>query len=115
MSKLAYVYRAALYCEVCADKLHEKIFAETPTKVPSAKEIASCDLCWDSDDYPAGPYCDGGGEADCPQHCHMCGEFLENPLTSDGVAYVREACREPNQLACVEWLDFYADELAHTP
>lgn len=35
-------------------------------------------------------YCNGGGEADSPQHCASCGAFLENPLTGDGYAYVAE-------------------------
>lgn len=39
-------------------------------------------------------YSDGGGEADCPQHCANCGVPLENPLTSDGVQYVLEAAEE---------------------
>ena len=40
---------------------------------------------YDSDDLPKGPYSNGGGEADTPQHCDGCGAFLENPLTGDGV------------------------------
>jgi hypothetical protein len=44
---------------------------------------------YDSDEWPKGPYCDGGGEADNPQHCACCTVFLCNPLTQDGVAYVR--------------------------
>ena len=39
-------------------------------------------------------YSDGGGEADCPQHCCICDEPRENPLTDDGVEYVLEAIRQ---------------------
>jgi len=45
---------------------------------------------YDSDDYPKGPYPDGGGEADSPQHCDGCAVFLENDLTSEGREYVQE-------------------------
>ena len=49
---------------------------------------------YDSDDLPKGPYTNGGGEADTPQHCDGCGVFLENPLTGDGVRYVNEKLTE---------------------
>ena len=39
-------------------------------------------------------YSDGGGEADYPQHCCICDEPLENPLTDDGVEYVLDAIRQ---------------------
>jgi len=38
-----------------------------------------CESCRSLNDD--GPYPDGGGEADAPQHCGGCGVFLENPLT----------------------------------
>jgi hypothetical protein len=72
----------------------------------------------DSDTFPQGPYANGGGEADSPQHCDHCAKFLENPLTSDGLAYVREATQDwqessvgvPEVIGA--WQRFYADELA---
>jgi hypothetical protein len=48
----------------------------------------------DSDSYPQGPYSNGGGEADCPRHCDVCGIFLENPLTGEGIRYVSEKLTE---------------------
>jgi hypothetical protein len=48
----------------------------------------------ESDYYPQGPYADGGGEADSPQHCDHCGLLLENPLTGDGNRYVNEKLTE---------------------
>jgi hypothetical protein len=74
---LAYIYQADIYCEDCA----KDIMLRTPDK--RAEE--------DSNAYPQGPYDNGGGEADCPQHCGSCGVFLENPLTGYGCEYVCEA------------------------
>ena len=73
----AYIFQAALLCTDCANA----VFATSE---------APADCREDSDNYPQGPYSNGGGEADCPQHCDHCGLFLENPLTPDGDTYVRE-------------------------
>lgn len=78
----AYIYCAALYCESCGDIIRANL--ESAGKAPLKLENEST---WDSDTYPKGPYSDGGGEADCPQHCDSCGVFLENALTDDGDAY----------------------------
>lgn len=97
-----YMYRAALYCVACGE-----------WNVADCKARGVADN-GDSDTYPQGPYADGGGEADCPQHCDMCGVFLENPLTADGVQYVADALADgtgdPAVLAT--WRDFYAATLA---
>jgi hypothetical protein len=93
----AYIFDAELLCSDCA----ESVMARLPK----------------SDDYPKGPYSDGGGEADCPNHCGICGLFLENPLTDDGVEYVKAAIAEfdstgrgtPEVIA--EWREFYAPVL----
>jgi len=90
----AYVYQAALICEDCAAAVKEHLSAATDE---------------DSDRYPQGPCCDGGGEADCPQHCDMCHVFLENPLTGDGEQYVRDAITagDGNASVLAEWRAFY--------
>ena len=90
----AYVFQAAFLCEDCA----EQIIAEL--------EAAGKEDTGDSDDFPQGPYSNGGGEADSPNHCdsnERCvnkvqipggkpiGCPLANDLTSDGEAYVVEA------------------------
>lgn len=65
----------------------------------------------DSDEYPQGPYADGGGEADCPQHCDACGVFLENPLTDEGIDYVTQTVLA-DQRAGKKWsaaLDCWAE------
>ena len=93
----AYMFRAALYCGYCADQIKHHL-ADVPE-----------DARDDSEDWPQGPFADGGGEADSPQHCDDCGLFLENPLTSDGVDYVRDALAEGRGDAhtLAEWAEFY--------
>ncbi len=90
----AYAYQAALLCEPCAKTVKQRI------------EKPDVD---DSDTYPQGPYADGGGEADTPQHCTTCLDFLENPLTTDGQAYVIERIIDGSGATHVldEWRTFY--------
>ena len=83
----AYVFQAALLCDECATRLKPYL--------SYSKE---------SDIYPQGPYADGGGEADSPNHCDFCQVFLENMLTSDGESYVREAVKNREN---DEWEQFY--------
>lgn len=45
----------------------------------------------DTNEYPQYAQSD---EADCPQHCANCGEFLENDLTDEGVEYVKGLFQE---------------------
>lgn len=80
----AYVFQAALICEDCA-----RAYMASNAK-PDHVDMDD-ESSYDSDHWPKGPYSDGGGEADCPQHCDHCGEFLENSLTMDGDCYVRTA------------------------
>lgn len=63
----------------------------------------------DSGDFPQGPYSNGGGEADTPQACDVCGTFLENPLTRDGAAYVRErlGSGKGDSDVLATWASFY--------
>lgn len=57
--------------------------------------LTDCDFyCEDCAPPGAESYPDGGGEADCPQHCAHCHEPLGNPLTAEGVRYVIEAITE---------------------
>lgn len=102
----AYVYRAALLCERCGE-----------SKRKSLARVAPCDpdneSSYDSDHFPKGPYPQGGGEADSPQHCEHCGKFLANPLTSDGYDYVREGCAvaratgRVNAIVLTVWAPYY--------
>lgn len=107
-----YVYAADIYCKECGEELCRELSPFAPDD----------ERTYDSDEFPKGPYCRGGGEADCPQHCgsgadcynaielanHRVGAWLENELTTDGVDYVREAIREGGEVAEL-WAKFYAD------
>ena len=92
----AWIWQAALYCDGCISAA----IAGSLSAVPECERD-------DSDRYPQGPYCDGGGEADSPQHCDECGLFLENPLTDDGRRYVAEAVAEGKKVAREQWARFY--------
>jgi hypothetical protein len=73
-----------------------------------AESTAPLDQREDSNDYPQGPYGDGGGESDCPQHCGACGKFLQNPLTDDGYAYATEQLSAGgNRAVLQQWAKFY--------
>jgi hypothetical protein len=74
----AYVYKAALYCSDCAAQIRKGRDVQMWPRVMQE----------DSEYVPQGPYPNGGGEADSPQHCDACGIFLENTLTPDGTRYV---------------------------
>ena len=125
-----YVYTAALWCGPCIIKALvaqrkaapgaiDMLPAEALEQIVSANGFTS-ESDYDSDDLPKGPYADGGGEADTPQHCDGCGQFLENPLTGDGLIYVEDAIRASlttkrltgaTNDAVVDWAEFYKDEL----
>lgn len=103
-----YVYQAAFLCGDCGEDTRRE-----NGERGQAPENPEDEWSYDSDEYPKGPYADGGGEADTPQHCDHCGLFLENPLTTDGVRYVREALElggDADVLAT--WRAFYTDVLA---
>jgi sarcosine oxidase delta subunit len=83
-----YIFQADIYCEGCGEEIKKEIEA-----AGNAPADAEDEHTFDSDDYPKGPYPDGGGESDTPQHCGGCRAFLYNPLTQDGYAYLRESAR----------------------
>lgn len=95
----AFMYKAALHCQDCGEALRNRL---DPTQDNG-----------DSDAYPQGPYDNGGGEADSPQHCDTCGVHLESPLTPDGETYVQEAFEQfaqyghGNLATLAEWRDEY--------
>jgi hypothetical protein len=93
----AYIFQAALLCEDCARATERRLL--TQGYQVQAEE--------DSDRYPCGPFCDGGGEADSPQHCDTCQVFLQNPLTQDGVEYVQDKVDVGLGSCIEEWSDFY--------
>ena len=97
-----YLFKAALYCRGCGQRIRGML---------GWKYAGVSEYEYDSDDYPKGPFPDGGGEADCPQHCDGCGLFLQNPLTGDGYEYVQaalvQATVDSNWEVLEEWADFY--------
>lgn len=108
----AYIYQAALYCDACGEWIRKELARSGRAPDPNNE------YTYDSDDYPKGPFDNGGGEADCPQHCDACGTFLENPLTQEGYEHVRDAIEEDLELlvkdkhaepsvALLEWAPFY--------
>lgn len=99
----AFIFQADIYCQECG----EDIAANIP--FPAHAERGN-ESTWDSDEYPKGPYANGGGEADTPQHCACCRRFLQNPLTSDGEAYVREQADMGMTPTVREWVEFYGRE-----
>lgn len=113
-----YIYQAILYCEDCGKAIRQRIFQEGFAPADPEDERS-----YDSDEFPKGPYPDGGGEADSPQHCGAVpecrntielsdglkiGAWLENELTAVGVEYVREAIREGGEVSEL-WADYYSD------
>ena len=90
----AYVYKAALLCEDCGRERAADIMSQSEAHRCQHGVPYCWGLCGEGDCLPQGPYADGGGEADAPAHCDHCGIFLENPLTSDGLEYVREQIAE---------------------
>jgi hypothetical protein len=93
-----YIYRASLICDKCF-------------KPDGWAQITEPNEHSDSEQYPAGPYPGGGGESDTPQYCTWCNVFLENPLTTDGEDYVRDAIFEDRfhgtNAVVNEWAAFY--------
>jgi hypothetical protein len=116
-----YMYKAALYCEDCGKAIRQQL--DRAEKTP---DNVNDESSYDSDDYPKGPYPNGGGEADCPQHCdngancinaeivarpkteYKVGCFLDNDLTQDGVKYVVNAIFEGGEVANL-WGIYYME------
>lgn len=111
---LAYMFNAALLCEECGEEARRDLATKGKAPVDPDDEAS-----YDSDDYPKGPYGNGGGEADTAQHCDYCGLFLANPLTSDGRRYVQTAIDDHHRFGdgdedvIMAWADFYG--LTPTP
>lgn len=131
MNNKAYTYQADIYCEDCGLDIRNKL-----SKHGKAPANPDDETTYDSDDYPKGPDAEGGGPADRPQHCgsradcinavelvdshdasapplqpSLIGVPLENPLTDDGIEYVREAIEAGGDVATQIWADIYSDVL----
>ncbi len=112
----AWVYQGALLCDKCAEERCLSLCREA-----SALGIVPFEPGEDSEYYPQGPYPNGGGEADSPQHCDKCMVFLENPLTDEGRRYTQQAItvsllkrehkRLPLPVSLSVWAPFYGIKL----
>lgn len=122
-----YIYCADVYCEACGEDIRKRLTAEGKRPRTWRDETT-----YDSDEFPKGPYDNGGGEADCPQHCgsgkncldptvlgdgpdDKVGKFLENPLTTDGEKYVLDLAFEASgdQRVIDLWLNHYSEEIGY--
>jgi hypothetical protein len=89
-----YMYQSALYCEDCGKRIIDELDEH------GGKDDG------DAEQYPQGPYSDGGGESDLPGHCDAGAQCVNavpvpggvavgcpfgNPLTNEGTKYVIES------------------------
>jgi hypothetical protein len=102
----AFIYCADIYCPACTAKIKAEL--EGAGTVPSNPDDESS---YDSDEYPKGPFSDGGGESDSPQHCGECHVALGNDLTTAGVKYVLEALSEYPGSGDASVMDGWAEQL----
>ena len=99
-----YMFQGALLCEDCGRDVQDNL-----RKKGKAPEDEGDEESFDSDDFPKGPFGDGGGEADSIHHCDSnesclnaiklpCGSkigaWLGNDLTSEGDKWLAESIRE---------------------
>ena len=99
-----YMFQGALLCEDCGRDVQDNL-----RKMGKAPEDEDDEESFDSDDFPKGPFSDGGGEADSIHHCDSNGEclnaiklpcgskigaWLGNSLTSEGDEWLAESIRE---------------------
>jgi hypothetical protein len=99
-----YMFQGSLYCEDCGRDIQDTM-RKTDRSPPDEHDEES----FDSNDFPKGPFGDGGGEADSIHHCdsnETClnavelpckskiGAWLGNSLTSDGDEWLASSIRE---------------------
>lgn len=122
-----YIYQADIWCEDCGEQIRSDIIEKG-----QAPENPDDEGEYDSDEFPKGPYPDGGGESDSFQHCaaqqgclnamdigggHKVGVFLGNDLTSEGTHYTCELLQEylAGHGGTEAVLDLWANELRDYP
>lgn len=120
-----YIFAADMYCEACGEDIRKRL-----TKERKRPKSWRDETTYDSDEFPKGPYADGGGESDSPSHCgsgkdcldptilgdgpdDKVGKFLENPLTNAGVHYILEQAFEASgdQRVIDLWTEHYKEEI----
>ena len=119
-----YIYAADIFCEDCGEAIRKRI-----TQEGNAPANPDDEYSYDSDEFPKGPYPNGGGESDSPEHCGSLGycinaielsdgtkvgAWLENDLTIEGAHYVEEAIEDdPDNEVCQLWAEWYAEEISY--
>jgi len=108
MTPEAFIFQAEIYCVDCGQAIRDRI-----TKAGKAPATPDDERSYDSDQFPKGPFTDGGGESDTPANCAACHKFLHNPLTDAGVKYVLEYLKEytDDKRGAGDALDEWAEEL----
>lgn len=113
---MGYIYQADVYCNKCGDAIRAELKAQG-----KAPEDELDHYSYDSDDYPKDADIEHE-ESDIPEHCAKCGEFMHNPLTSEGYRYVQSALNDLPALTSfrtlrdggheflVEWASWYSFE-----
>lgn len=114
---MAYVYQADCWCDDCGEEIIEQIKKK-------AKDLGERIHKDDSDKFPH-HYLAEYDEADSPKHCasggeclnaevfnlgdtdYRVGQFLENPLTTDGIEYVKDEHKNNKNELTQFWMDFY--------
>ena len=99
-----YMFQGSLCCEDCGEDIRARL-----RKEGKAPEDEDDEESFDSDDFPKGPFGDGGGEADSVHHCdsnESClnaielpcrskiGAWLGNDLTDEGADWLARSVRE---------------------
>lgn len=109
------IYHADVWCDDCADDIKSNLQSLGADPVDYDDESV-----YDSDEYPKW-YDEDTEESDYPQHCAGCRRFLENPLTTDGMNYVRDTVRDDvrsghtDSVAVTEWFPYYSNWLDFSP
>lgn len=107
----AYTYDSDIHCPACTAVKFGRMLthgADYPTDEHGVRLDAR-----DSEGNEIHPVFSTGSEADTPQHCSDCHQFLENSLTSDGYDYVmKKLLAADGDLTVLQtWLDSYGSDL----
>ena len=94
---MGYIYQADVYCNDCGAAVCARL---------AAPENVADESSYDSDDYPKVADLENE-ESDIPEHCAACGTFLQNPLTSEGYEYVKDALTTHPSAITFGWAEVY--------
>lgn len=105
MNSECFIYKDKFYCLICCLKIQKEI-----DWIPdNVNDFSS----YGNDEYPHGPFVNGGGPADGPRHCRGCSAHLKNPLTELGQKAVENTVElyyktgEGDKVKIEIWREFY--------